>query len=144
MREVRFRPSLELYNNVRQKFQTALNAVAGGDPEKAPRDFTLGSSKCAFCPYSKQCWQTDSKKAYFKTFPPKKWPVDVDLALSPLFEQYEAGLKEQDKLEQVEAEIVKQLVAAGIEKARLPNGHIYVVKELQSPYRRMVLRKGKL
>ena len=79
LREIRFRPSQKLYDYVILKMQTALDAVDHNDIERAPRDFQLGSIKCAFCAYKKICWpEDDPLKAYFKTFPPKSWPKDTD------------------------------------------------------------------
>lgn len=56
LREIRFKPSREVYEKVIKKFQTALDAAAEGDPTKAPQDHEQGSPKCNYCPYKLACW----------------------------------------------------------------------------------------
>ncbi len=134
VREIRFKPSVALFEKVKQKFQTVLDAVGAKDIELAPRDYALGSIKCAFCPYSKQCWgDRDALKEYFGTFPKKKFPKDIDRlksheALAPLFEKYEEYAAYESKAEAVESEIVKLLTEEKVQKIRLPNGSVYDVR----------------
>lgn len=56
MREVRFKPSRELYEKNLTKFGNVIKAVDLGQPELAPKEHEFGSMKCRYCPFSKQCW----------------------------------------------------------------------------------------
>lgn len=143
IREIRFRPSEELFLQVRDKFQRVLDAVAVKVPEAATKDYVLGSMKCAFCPYAKECWEgKNSLKEYFKTFPKKQWPVDItDPTLVELFTQYEAMVGVNKTQETLEQNLVKSLTAQGLEKVRLPNGHIYEIKVYKT---KIALKRGKL
>ena len=86
----------------------------------APKDFTLGSMKCGFCPYKDMCWPgDDTKKAYFQTQPPKYWPKDLlDRQGNPkfgtdileLFESKEVLDGHAKELEITEDKIVKKLL----------------------------------
>ncbi len=69
-RELRFKPSRELYEYVIEKFKkVAANQIETADPEKINREFDLGSIRCAFCARAKECWpDDDAKQAFFKTF----------------------------------------------------------------------------
>lgn len=62
LREVRFRPSLELYRKTIQKFQDVLTAVDTGNPELAPQEYAKGTFKCNYCAYKAQCWGTAEEK----------------------------------------------------------------------------------
>jgi len=57
MREIRFRPSEEVFKEIKDKFLSVHEAVdVHKDPTKVQKDYMLGSIKCAFCPFSKQGW----------------------------------------------------------------------------------------
>lgn len=153
MWELRFKPSLAMYEEVKAKFQTAYNAGAVGTPEQAPRDYKLGSVRCAFCDYKAYCWpEKDALKSWFETWPKKKWPRDLDRLPAPelvgLFEKYEDATAAGTQAEPAEAEIVRILTELKEKKVKLPNGHIYELKALKtggvagSP--RIALRRSKL
>lgn len=148
LREIRFRPSEALYEKTVGKFQTVIDAVDAGDEKLAPQDHVLGSIKCAFCPYAKQCWgNQDARKAFFATFPKKQWPTDtgrmgkVGDALEKLFVRYEEQSKQESAKKVTEQAILKLLLDEEIGKVRLPSGDIYEVKHLKDS---IVLRRGKL
>lgn len=56
LREVRFKPSAEIYEETVGKFQNAIDAVATDNDSLATRDFAEGSFKCRYCPFQKECW----------------------------------------------------------------------------------------
>lgn len=145
-REIRFRPSRELFLQVKDKFQKALDAAAEDNLELAPKDYALGSMKCSFCPYAKQCWPSkDPLKAFFKTLPPKNWPDDIqEESIIKLFEFKEELEDALLNLQGTEDEILKWLEVNKLGKIRLPNGHIYEVKHLKSPKPHYELRRSKL
>jgi hypothetical protein len=147
LREVRFKPSDKLYEKIKHKFQVAFDAVAAGNPELAPKDFNLGSTKCAFCPYSQQCWNADTLKPYFETFPKKKWPTKLEKlnieGLDTMFSAWESGVNGQKEVKHLEDSILKELVARQVTKVELANGSVYDVKHLKSPRPHFELRKGK-
>lgn len=156
VREVRFKPSKETYQYVKDKFLRVSEAVdLHKDPERVEKEFALGSFSCAFCPYSKECWgdKVDSKKEYFKTWPKKKWPKDADrLAEEKELRSYLETIQEANsKIEEkkaAEQEIIKILDKRKVSKIRFDENNIYEVKQLKTggvgggP--RRVLRRGKL
>jgi hypothetical protein len=147
MREIRFSPSQKAFEATKARFQNALNAVDNGDPMKAPKDFNLGSAKCAFCPYSAQCYNDDTLKAYFKTFPKKTWPTDVETLGEDIAEAFEAYEKSEATYTADQAatqELIDYLTKNEITKVKLRNGRVYEVKYLKTPKPHFELRRTKL
>lgn len=152
-RELRFKPCEKLFKQVQDKFQSALNAAGKGKPELANRTYELGSVKCAYCPYRKQCYpelsEKDVTKAYYNTLPPKKWPVDTSRAgtkgahLEKLFKTLADVEPEVEKHDETKRQIVKYMYDNKLPKIKLDNGEVYVIKYLKSS-KAYVLRKGKL
>lgn len=147
LREIRFKPSAEVFEQTRKKFQAALDAVDAGDPEKAPKDYVLGSLKCRFCPFAATCWpKNDAKKAFYNTLPSKQWPKDTQRMgaagdeIESLFEQYTDMTANGKKAEAFERDILKQMMDKGVSKIRLANGDVYMAKELKDS---IVLRRTK-
>lgn len=148
IREIRFKPCKTVYELVRTKFENVIKAVEQGDPELARRDYALGSIKCAFCSYSKQCWgdTSNSLKEYFATWPKKEWPTETDKLsadLTALCQEYEAEIKHSEAAKVKEQEIIKRLVEYKVEKIKLPNGHIYDLKFYKTD-KAFHLKRGKL
>jgi hypothetical protein len=150
--EIRFAPSQTQFDAVRDKFNRVNQAVAKKDPDAVKRDAVLGSMRCAFCPYQKECWQEDAKKAWFRTFPPKKWPIDVaklrlkpaeKAALEKAFAQFEAAGEAADAAAHAESAIIGTLAELEIAKVRLASGAVYEVKHLKSPRPHFELRRSK-
>jgi len=156
VREVRFKPNKKTYEYVKDKFLRVSEAVdLHQDPERANKEFALGSFSCAFCPFSNECWgdNVDSKKEYFKTWPKKRWPKDVDritekkelVALLETIKNADAALEEKKKAEE---EMVKILDKRKVGKIRFNENDIYEVKQLKTggvgggP--RRVIRRSKL
>lgn len=156
LREIRFRPSQKLAERTRQKFELATAAVRGGDPAGAPRDFLLGSIKCAFCDYRRECWreepgEPDPLKSYFKTLPPKKWPTDLDRldekyasSLRALYSDFAKAQAETVNADALETQIIDVMVAAGVRKIKFDDGHIYELRHYKSPKPRIALNRSKL
>lgn len=154
MWELRFKPHQGMFDEVKEKFQTAYEAGSAGTPEKAKRDYALGSARCGFCDHRASCWpDKDALKEHFATWPKKTWPRDTDrLAagseLEALFKKYETAVEHSDKLDSIEKEITKILTEHKEKKIRLKNGNVYEMKALKSggvgggP--RMVIRRSKL
>jgi hypothetical protein len=149
MREVRFRPSPELYEAVRAKFQNVVTAVDTSNTELARRDYALGSLKCAFCPFQKECWgeNANGKKAFFDSLPPKKWPTDTrrlkaaGAALEDLFAKFEELSQAEKEKERVELSIAKLMADTKVGKVKLDNGTVYEVKQLKE---RLSVRRSKI
>lgn len=156
VREVRFKPNKESYEYVKEKFLRVSEAVdLHKDPERTEKEFALGSFSCAFCPFANECWgdKIDSKKEYFKTWPKKRWPKDVDrLAeetelreLLATIQKADAALEEKQVAEE---EMVKLLDKRGVSKIRFDENNVYEVKQLKTggvgggP--RRVIRRGKV
>jgi hypothetical protein len=158
LREVRFKPSLELVKKVDGKFRAAYQAAAvEKDPELAPRDHIIGSIKCAFCDYKKTCWKFDDPaddplKAYFKSMPDKKeWPKDLDRMpkeiaskISRLYKKWSAAVEKTDEAEDLEKQLIRALTDAGVRKVRMEDTKIFELKHLKSPQPHLELRRSKV
>jgi hypothetical protein len=130
LRELRFRPHRGVYEQTLGKFQTAIKGVDGN--QAPPRDYALGSVKCAFCSFRGECWQgNDAKKEFFNTFSPKEWPQKtanlgglgktLDTQIED-FEKYDSLSAGRDS---AEARVVKTLVDAGVRKVQTREGRVY-------------------
>lgn len=149
--EIRFKPCMDLYKQAQNKFNKISVQV---DKDKGPggvnKDFSLGSIRCAFCKRKEECWGRDAKEVereFYKTLPPKKWPVDTHKMengdeLESLFLEYENKQKEAKKIAKIEEKILKLLMDKKISKVRTSESKIYEVKNLRT--KGMVLRRGKL
>jgi hypothetical protein len=157
IREIRFAPDDNVAAATRAKFQkVALEVDQNKSEQGLTKEYMLGSQKCGFCSFRKQCWpEDDALKAYFRDLPPKQWPKDLDRLpqaiqdeLTPLFEEYHALLQGSVSIEQVELRILKVLDKAKVYKVRLNSDQIYRVKRLKTGGpgggERMVLRRDKL
>lgn len=151
LREIRFVPSEKVLGMVEDKFRIAYEAGQANDPEAAPRDHTLGSMKCAFCPYSKQCHgDVDTLKEWFKTFPKKEWPTDYYKVkgkkeqLAEAYKELKWASEASEAKGAAEQEIIKIMQAAKITKIRFEDDRIYELKFYKSPYPHMKLVEGKL
>lgn len=152
-REVRFKPSRGLYDRTAEKFQKAVNAVSKDNIELAPRDHSLGSIKCAFCPYNEACWSKTRERVkgeFFATFPKKKWPKNVgrmneklSKALEANYAKYKKTKKLVDELSKVEQNIVKLLEENKVDKVEFSDGHVYETRYLKTPYPHLALRRTK-
>lgn len=143
LREIRFRPSESVYENVKSKFQTVGNSIdAGLSPSDVRRDYALGSIKCAFCSFKKECHpQEDGLKAYFKTWGKKTWPEKATPALEQLKEQYETVSNSKKELERLEKLWAMQMIQDEIQKAEFKDGTVYEVKTLKGDG--LVMRRTK-
>lgn len=156
IREIRFTPNDNVAKQVISKFQRVAQVV---DTEKSienlNKDFLLGSMKCGFCDFKKQCWpEEDALKAYFKELPPRQWAKDFDRLrpdvqeqLLSLFSEYHALSESPKNLEKIEGKIVAILDKHKVYKIRLNKDQIYRVKRLKSggpkDGDRLVLRRDK-
>ena len=145
LREIRFTPCENVFEIGKEKFQNVLRAAEEKDLNYASRDYALGSIKCAFCPFSKHCWEgDDTLKAFFGTFPRKEWPTDVPRDLQQKFASYEAEAESTDRAQKLEDDILLNLVDKKITKVKLKNGNVYEVKHLKSPKPHFELRRSKI
>jgi hypothetical protein len=149
LREIRFRPSAKVYEKTLDKFKRVIAAVEAGDETLAPKDHVLGTMKCAFCPFAKQCWNEDSLKAWFKTFPKKQWPTRTEElgeegeSLEKLF----ALLAEQEvqarAKERTEESILKIMAEKELPKVKLSSGDVFEAKHYKSPRPHFELKRSK-
>lgn len=152
LRELRFRPSEQLSDYVKNKFKNAFEAVEAGQPELAKQEFGIGQMKCAFCTYKEVCRPADDPlREWFKTFPKKVWPKDtnriddVDLAetLEEIYSEYKVAASASTSTEKLASELCKLLTDARINKVKFSDGEVYEVKLLKSPKERLELRRSK-
>lgn len=152
VREIRFKPSQELADYVEKKFKSVADAINNHkEPELIEQESLLGSMRCAFCRFKKNCWpESDALKLWFKTFPDKKWPQDTSRLdssvaehIEGLYEKYKEVQDQYGVAGQLEEKIVMSMRAANISKIRFADGNIYELKHLKSPPR-IELRRSKL
>lgn len=151
VRELRFRPSQELYDYVINKFTNVFNAIENNDLESTKKEFTLGSMKCAFCSYKSVCWSDeDPLKAFFKNLPPKRWPKDTSkmgdegIVLEELYETFKHAEVAAEDLPKAENELLELLTELKVDKIRFADGNIYEVKLYKSPREHFRLKRGKV
>lgn len=147
LREVRFKPSLALYEATILKMQNVIRAVDEDKPELAPKEFMLGSVKCAYCKFKNYCWpNVDVTKAFYKTLPAKEWPRDTDRMgkagadIEKLFEARRTKQSAEDERDKLETEILFAMKEKGVEKIRLENGEVWLAKQNKDA---IVLRRSK-
>ena len=148
--EIRFKPSDEIFNRVKDKFnRISVNADKGVIPEQC--DFTAGTMRFAFCDCHdmKPYFRGDGKKEWFATWPKKKWPSDLDrlddtAELRQLFDNYQDLEDKMSEKDRTELNIARILSKQKCNKVKLDNGDVYDLKYLKSPRPHYALRKGKL
>ncbi len=146
--EIRFKPSLNLYNKTKLRFSAIDEAAHQGKPELVAKEFSLGSLACAYCPYQKDCWPQATKREHFANAPGKDWATKVGqlenaAAVAALFERYmatEGGMAERARLE---AELLIQLDGHGVQRVKLEGGEVFEAVTLKSPKLHQELRRGK-
>lgn len=151
MREVRFRPSAEVYQQTKEKFLRVEHYVdVDKDPTLAKKEFVLGSIKCAFCQFNKECWpEADALKEYFATWPKRKWPErtsdlgDVGDTLEDLYEQYYTTESAVSDLARIESELISVLEANKIQKVKFADDAVFELKFLKSPRPHLEFRRTK-
>jgi hypothetical protein len=143
LREIRFKPSATVYQQVRDKFLLVSTTIdGGGAPEDVRRDYALGSIKCAYCSFKKECHpQEDGLKAYFKTWPKKNWPEGSTPQLEELYEKYKEVTNSKKELERIEKLLAMQMIEDDIQKVEFNDGAIYEVKTLKGDG--LVMRRTK-
>lgn len=142
--ELRFKPHMGAFKYVEAKFNMVNEKVLTGKLDDVPREFPLGSTRCAYCPYQQQCWNADAKKALDDRFPqwhpPKDISVTDDAELAILFNKFKE-LEDLDKdLIGIEEKILTKMSNHGIKKIRLESGEIFQVKVLKNS---LALRRAK-
>lgn len=148
LRELRFRPSKSVYDKTRAKFElVAANGNAGGTPDAVRRDFALGSIKCAFCSFKRACWPgDDALKAYFQTWPKKKWPDRTEnlgaigQELENLFVRYSEKENAEKEKARIEGLIVLIMNEEKLEKVQLQDNSVFEMRALQKG---LVIRRAK-
>ena len=149
---IRFAPSINLFNYVKDKFQDVNEKITRHkDPNLIKKEFLLGSQRCSFCPYSKTCWpEIDVNKEYWKTQPKKKWPTDlkesnkVHKTLITLVTELKELSLTALKTKELEDQVIELMLDNNLEKIRLDNGEIYMLKYLKTPKEHYELRRSKL
>lgn len=137
--EIRFKPSMELFKLVEEKFAVIENAVMKKRPEEVPKEYALGSMACGFCPYQERCHgDADAKRAYFKTLGPKRWAKRVNEIhggekLAQMLNELKAAELKQAAKERLEKEIIVELDNLGVSKVKLETGEVYEIKQYKSP-----------
>lgn len=152
LREIRFKPSINMYMKVEARFQTAAQAAAKGNPLEAKQEFLLGSIKCAYCPYVKPCWGIDEQAALkeaYKNNPKKVWPLDLDrddrfseVALT--VNSYFGTNETLDLRKQLEESIIKFMLEQDVDKIQTKINGERVIYEIRKGKTIVSLKRSKL
>lgn len=141
VRELRFRPSKMIFNEVIKKFTLAEKAVIEAkNPLDAPKDFALGSVKCAFCNFRDFCHpEADTKKEYFATLDKKHFaknlrnlPKDTVDGLNELYSKYTAAIAASEDKDSLEEQIITLLENNKCWKIRFEDGNIFKIKRYKT------------
>lgn len=136
--EIRFKPSQTMYKRLYKKYKAIDEAIIKhGDVERVPKDYALGSVRCAFCRYQKECHgEKNALKEYFKTWPKRRWPADLsklnDTELAGMFTQWESEIAHEKSASKLHEELVHRLTQLKVQKVRLDNGNIYELKSYKT------------
>jgi len=148
-REIRFRPSQAVFDQLKTKYELVEKYGSKGKPESVPKDFPLGSFSCAYCPYAQQCWPGDrTSKAYWQTQPKKNWADKINdlekgAELKELFLKREKLETDTNILPVIEQEIITAMINHEVRKIKLDDGQIFEVVLRKSPRERLVLVRSK-
>lgn len=146
MFELRFKPSTTLRDKVKDKYQKVYDAKESTD---VPRDYRLGSIRCAFCDYNSICHSNANPLvAWFETLPKKQFATFISKVkkkaeikkLFTKFDKLEINIAERKKIED---NICDLLSEQEVSKVKLDNGDVYEVRLLKSPKPHLVLRRSK-
>jgi hypothetical protein len=135
--EVRFKPSVLLFNKVKAKYTLIDKTIkTEKDIEKIKRDFALGSMACAYCPYRADCYPEATKKQIFSGFPSKQWAQKIgELEGAPelreMFIEYGKASIEADKAALLEKQIMVEMQAHQVNKIKLDDGRVFEIKYLK-------------
>jgi hypothetical protein len=131
--------------------QEALDAVDHGDPTRAKREYQLGSMKCAFCDFKKQCWPADDPlRTYFKTLPPKSWPTDTSRlgdageVMEEIYSEFIEAATANASLERLEQELITIGLETGKTKFKFADGEVYEIKLYKSPKEHFKWKRSKM
>lgn len=147
LREMRFRPSEEVYEQTKAKFNKVHDLVVSSNRENIVS--CLHESRCKASSVCQYCWPDEAKRAYFSTLPPKKWPKDTSYLgkdgdeLEARFKVYEDVQKQTKLGEQVHDDIVALMLDLDETKIKLRNGEVWEAKFLKSPRPHHELRRSK-
>jgi hypothetical protein len=152
MREFRFELSENAYNYVKEKFLRVKNAVDNlGSIDTLKKEYNLGSSKCAYCEYAKDCYPgTNSAKEYYATLPEREWPRDTKYlgAIGSQLENLYSEYKEVSDMAGIAVELEESIVALldqqKVRKIRFADGGVYELKFLKTPKPHLELRRSKV
>ena len=154
IREIRFKPCPNVYEETRKRFQAAVDAADKGDVTIAPKNYNYGSIKCAFCPYKKLCWKDESQdalQAYFDTnFHQKRWPEEIKKLNKDVAKELEecySVVKEATNLakdrEKAEGVIVGFMLDNKLKKVKFKDDTVWELRYLKTAKPNYQLRRSK-
>lgn len=147
LREMRFRPSEEVYQATKDKFFRVHDTVTQAPPASVAE--VVSSLRCPVSSTCNFCWPDEARKSYFATLPPKKWPKDTNrlgklgTQIEELFQAYSEVQANVQAGEQVHDAIVKLMLDKDETKIKLENGEVWEAKFLKTPRPHHELRRGK-
>ena len=133
--EIRFKPSLEVFEATKLRLATVEAAGMSGDSTLAPKERVLGQMDCTYCPYKAECWPQARKADFYKNSPGKKWATRISELqradeIRGLFEHRANAELAAADLEQIDKELIIMLDGHNIKKVKLDNGDVFEVKTL--------------
>lgn len=147
IREFRFRPSDEIAQQVKDKFNLVHDTVTSATKENINEK--IESLRCSKGSNCEHCWADDAKAAYWASQPVRKWAKDTSYLgktgeeLEALFLDYQDTITQMATGEVVHDAIVAKMLDLDETKIRLKNGEVWEAKFLKSPRPHHELRRSK-
>jgi hypothetical protein len=132
--EVRWKPSLKLFQLAKDKYQYIYSTVQTAGAEKVEREFGPGSTRCRLCEYNELC------NGKFEGRPNDKKYGKVDEVLENSYKQAVLDVMNRDKLEE---KILLEMEKKGLTHFTTSGGITYERKFLKSPKPHYELRLAK-
>lgn len=132
--EVRWTPNKELFEYVRSKFQYVYETVRTAGPERVPKEFALGSTRCRLCEHNERCW------GKYNPQPSSRVVGKLDEGLDRAFR---AAERENHVVDKVKEAVLTFMMKNDLTHIQTSDGLIYERKFLKSPKPHFELRLSK-
>ncbi len=132
--EIRFKPSLDVYDETKRRMALVEEAGSTGDLSKVPKERVLGQLDCTYCPYKAKCWPTAKPKDFYgpnnKNWATKTSQLEKEGEVEALFEHRASAEAAAEDLLLIDKHIILLLDGHNIKKVKLNNGDVFEVKTL--------------
>lgn len=132
--EIRFKPSMEVFESTRSRLAAVETAGAEGDATLAPKERVLGQLDCTYCPYKSKCWPAAKPKDFYgkdgKRWATKIGQLEKAEELTELFNHRASAEAAAEDLALIDRHIIQLLDGHNIMKVKLDSGEVFEVKTL--------------